>query len=131
MTNYQISDLLIRIKNASNARRKTVFLTYSKMNKAICDVLVKNKFLTSVKQEEQDGKNILTATIRYEKRIPAITDVKIISKPSLRVYVKAQTVPKRFRKGTGISVMSTNKGILTDQEAVKEEVGGELLFKIW
>src|SRR5258708_1864822 len=86
--NYIVSDFIIRIKNAAMAKRRKLSLPYSKMNKAIGNTLVKEGFLKDIKEEEVDGKKELIATVAYEKRIPIVTDVKIISKPSLRVYVK-------------------------------------------
>lgn len=129
--NYTIGDFIIRIKNAVMANRKTVELPYSKLCKAVGQVLVKEKFLTQIKEEELDGKKKLVAHIAYDKRMPAFTDVRLISKPSLRVYSKASDQSKLRGRGIGKIIVSTSKGIMTGQDAVKQGIGGELLFKVW
>lgn len=129
--NYKVSDLLIRIKNASLAKRRTVVVPYSKIVKEISSVLLKRNFLQEVKEEIQDRKKVLVLRIRYEKRRPVFTDVSIVSKPSLRVYTKAKSISKRKQKGQVIAILSTSQGILTGEEAQKKGVGGELLFEIW
>ncbi|HSW98004.1 MAG TPA: 30S ribosomal protein S8 [Candidatus Saccharimonadales bacterium] len=129
--NYTIGDFIIRIKNAVMAHRKTVDLPYSKLCKAVGQVLVKEKFLTQIKEEEIDGKKKLVAHLAYDKRIAAFTDVRLISKPSLRVYSKASDQSKLRGRGIGKIIVSTSKGIMTGQEAVKQGIGGELLFKVW
>lgn len=128
---YLVSDFIIRLKNAALARRREVILPYSKLNKAIGQVLVKNNILSSVKEETQDGKKVLVATIIFEKRLAAFTDVEVISKPSLRVYAGADDKVSLVGRGLGTTVVSTNQGVMTGREAVKKGVGGEVLFKIW
>lgn len=112
------------------AKRKEVVLPYSNINKAIAQVLLRQKYLLGAHEELLDEKKVLVATLRYERRNPVMTGVKIISKPSLRVYTKASQVHGLIR-GQGITLLSTSKGIMTEREAQKEGVGGELLFKIW
>lgn len=129
--NYQVADTVIRIKNAALAKRRKTFLPYSKMNKAIARILVKEQFLSGITEEEQDGRKVLVAAIAYDKRVPMFTDVTIVSKPSLRVYTKAKSMNRRPKKGLGVIVVSTSQGIMTEQEAAKKEIGGEMLFKIW
>lgn len=129
--NYQIADCIIRIKNAALSKRRKTFLPYSKMNKQIARILVKEQFLSGITQEEKDGRKVLVAAIAYDKKVPMLTDVAILSKPSLRVYSKAKNLSKRTRKGLGVIVVSTSQGVMTEAEAVKKEIGGELLFKIW
>lgn len=132
--NYKVSDLIIRIKNASLAKRKTVVVPYSKIAKEISSVLLKENFLQDVKEdmgEKKDKKKVLVLRMHYEKRRPVFTDVLIVSKPSLRVYEKAKNISRRERKGKHLTILSTSKGILTGEEAQKKGVGGELLFEIW
>ena len=129
--NYNVSDFIIRIKNATLARRKEVVLPFSNINKEIGKVLVKEGFLESIKEESEKGRKSLKAVVRYEKRIPVLTNVIIISKPSLRVYEPVKQVGAIERKGKKIVIMSTSKGILTGTEARKKGVGGEILFTIW
>ncbi|RJQ38721.1 30S ribosomal protein S8 [Candidatus Microgenomates bacterium] len=127
--NYQVSDFVTRIKNASLAKRKKVLMPFSRINKSIGEILVKENFLKELKEEIVEDRKFLSAYIRYEKREPIFNDALIVSKPSLRVYTKAKDVFKL--RGIGVSIFSTSKGIMTDKEAKKEGVGGELLFKIW
>lgn len=129
--NHKVSDLVIRIKNAAMARRRTVELPYSKLCLAIAKTLVKEKYLEDVKEQADKGKKSLIATIAYDKRMPVFTDVTILSKPSLRVYGRATRKHELEGKGLGTTVVSTSSGVMTGKEAVKKGVGGELLFRIW
>lgn len=131
MNTYSVSDFLIRLKNACLARRRTVTAPYSKLSKEISRVLVKNRFLESAKEESVEGRKVLHITLSYEKTRPVLSDVEIISKPSLRVYVGKNDMQKLQKRGYGISVLSTNKGILTAYEAKKQQIGGEFLFRVW
>lgn len=128
---YLVADFIIRLKNAALARRRDVVLPYSKLNKAIGQVLVKNRILKDLKEESKEGKKQLQATIIFEKRLATFTDVNIISKPSLRVYAEATDKVGLVGRGLGITIVSTNQGVMTGKEAVKKGVGGEVLFKIW
>ena len=129
--NYRISDLIIRIKNASRAKRKEVVLIDLKINRAVCKVLVKEGFLESFEGEIKDERKVLVAKIKYEKRNPVLTDVLVVSKPSLRRYATAADIPEIQRRGRHTIILSTNKGIMTGQEALKKNMGGEVLFRIW
>jgi small subunit ribosomal protein S8 len=112
------------------AKRKQVEFTYSKMSKEIAKVLVKENYLQDLKEETKDGRKILVGKIRYEKRMPVFSDCEVISKPSLRVYIEAKNL-KKIQGGLGISVISTNQGIMPGYQARKKGLGGEMLFKIW
>lgn len=129
--NYLVADVVIRIKNAYLAKRQETLLPYSKMSKSIADILVKERFLTSVKEETADGRKVLKVTLRYERRVPILTDAQVVSKPSLRVYANKKTMPTLQKKRLGLSVLSTNQGVMTEEEARKRGIGGEILFKIW
>lgn len=129
--NYQVADYIIRIKNASLAKRRVIVSPFGKVSKAIGNVLVKEGFLKTVKEETKDGKRVLTSVIAYDKRVPVLTDIKIISKPSLRSYVAKASLPRSQRPGMGVAIISTSLGIMTAKEAVKKGVGGELLFRVW
>ncbi|HSD98230.1 MAG TPA: 30S ribosomal protein S8 [Patescibacteria group bacterium] len=128
---YLVADFIIRLKNAAMARRRQVVLPYSKLNKAIGQVLVKQGILGSLKEESKDAKKTLVATINFEKRLAVFTDVTVISKPSLRVYASSDDKVGLVGRGLGITIVSTNQGVMTGREAVKKGVGGEVLFKIW
>lgn len=129
--NHIVSDFIIRIKNASRAHQKTVLLPYSKINKAIGNVMVAQGFLQDIKEEEQEGKKVLVGTVAYARRKPTLTDVEIISKPSLRVYTRVKHIEPMEQKGHIVSIISTSKGVMTGKEAAEKGVGGELLFRIW
>lgn len=128
--NYSVSDFIIRIKNAALAKRRSVILPYSNLNKAIGKILVKENFLNDIKESEVDKKKSLVASIRYEKRESVLNSVRVVSKPSLRIYIGAGDITKIERKGLKTIVLSTSKGVLTGKEAKEKEVGGELLFEI-
>jgi len=98
------------------------------MTKALSDVLVKERYLKSVKEDVVEGRKVLVGEIAYGKEEAAFSDVVLFSKPSLRVYVTAKD--KRLR-GLGVAVVSTNKGIMTGKEASEKGFGGELLFRVW
>lgn len=123
--------MIIRIKNAAMARRRSVELPYSKLCLAIAKTLVKEKYLVDVKEHADGGKKTLVATIAYEKRAPLFTDVVIMSKPSLRVYGRATKKQELQGRGLGTTIVTTSQGVMTGREAVKKGVGGELLFRIW
>ncbi len=127
---YHVADFIIRIKNASAARRKEVRMPYSKMSKSIAKVLVKEGFLADIKEVEEDGKKLLVAGIRFERRKPVVTDVQIISKPSLRMHLDTATLLKQQRRDAMTLIVSTSSGIMTGKDAIKKGIGGELLFKI-
>ena len=129
--NYHVADFILRLKNASLARRKQVMMPYSNINKAIGKTLVREGFLAEIKEEETDGKKTLIALLRYENRRPVISDVVIISKPSLRVYVNAKDIRSAAGRDAMTAVVSTNAGVMTGKDAAKKGVGGELLFRVW
>ncbi len=129
--NHRISDLIIRIKNAARAKRKEVVLDDLKINKAVCKVLVREGFLEDFASQVKNERKVLIAKIKYEKRNPVLTDVLVVSKPSLRRYATADQILGIQRKGKHIIILSTNKGIMTGREALKKNMGGEVLFRIW
>ena len=129
--NYHVSDFVMRIKNAYMAHRKEVTMPYSNINKAIGKVLVKQGFISEIKEAEDQGHHALHVLLRYVRRKPVVTNVKIISKPSLRVYLGTTAIAKEQRKDAMTSIVSTSQGIMTGKEAKTKGVGGELLFKIW
>lgn len=129
--NYTVGDFAIRIKNSVLARRRKVKFPYTKLTKNLAKLLSKERYLTNVKEEESDGKRILTAEITFQKRSAVFTDITIISKPSLRVYASKEELAKKLQKGIGIMVVSTNSGLMTGKEAIKKGLGGEILFAIW
>ena len=97
----------------------------------IAKVLVREGFLEEVKETRQDNRKVLNLRIKYNNRIPVITDTKIVSKPSLRVYSGSSNLVQHQKKGMYTLILSTSKGILTGDEAQKKNLGGEVLFRIW
>jgi len=128
--NYTIGDFVIQLKNAALARKKELYVPYSNTQKAIGKVLVKEGFLEDVKEEEIEGKKLLYVKLRYQRRRPTVTDITLISKPSLRVYIGSDEIAKKQGQAKTV-VLSTNMGLITGRDAIKKKVGGELLFKIW
>lgn len=129
--NYLVSDFVIRIKNSALSKRKEVVLPFSNINKEIGKVLVKEGFLESIKESEKNSKKELKAIIKYENRIPVLTDVIVISKPSLRVYSSSKKISDIQRRGKRKVIVSTNQGVMTAFDARKKGLGGEILFSIW
>lgn len=123
------TDFVSQLKNASLARKRTIIVPFVKLNKAIAKALVKEGFLEKATQESIDGRKFLSVSLRYTHRTPSISDILIISKPSLRVYVGTEEInTKQGRARTFI--LSTNQGVMSGKEAMKKKIGGELLFAI-
>lgn len=125
-----IADFIIRIKNAHMARKSVVEAPYSKVKKSIADILVSEGYLSSVEVKEQKPYNMLVVTLKYIGKQPAINEVKRVSKPGRRVYSPAATVPRSLG-GYGLTIISTSQGVMTDTQARKANIGGELLCQIW
>lgn len=121
-----IGDALIRIKNGYSVGKTEVDIKFSKLILKLMTLLQKEGYLSDVLQKE--GK--LVVTLKYDSRVPAVTDVKRVSKPSLRVYKGVRELP-RVLNGLGIAVISTPKGLMTDKEARKVKLGGEVLALVW
>lgn len=128
-TTDPIADMLTRIRNANAQRHATVDIPYSNEKKAIADILVNEGFVESMDILEDTHKTI-RLTLKYEGKTRVLQGLKRISKPGLRIYAGAQELP-RVLNGLGVAIISTNKGIMTDKLARKENVGGEVLAYIW
>ena len=126
-----IADLLTRIRNANNARKATVDVPWSRQKAEIARVLVEEGYLTGANVVEAAPRNVLRIDLRYAaQRRPVITGMRRVSRPSLRVYVGVKEIPA-VRRGLGVNVLSTPKGILVDRTARRERVGGEVICTIW
>lgn len=127
-----IADMLTRIRNANTAKHDTVDVPASKMKVAIADILVKEGYITKYDVEEIGNFKTIHMTLKYgkDKNEKIITGLKRISKPGLRVYANREELPKVLG-GLGVAIISTNKGVITDKEARKLNVGGEVLAFIW
>ena len=127
-----IADMLTRIRNANTAKHDTVEIPASKMKTAIAEILLKEGFIKAYDIKEEGSFGTIVITLKYgaDKNEKIITGLKRISKPGLRVYAGAEELPKVLG-GLGIAIISTNKGLLTDKEARKQNVGGEVLAFVW
>ncbi len=126
-----IADMLTRIRNANAMKYKEVSMPVSNVKKEIARILKNEGFIEDYKVVEEGAQGTLTLTLKYtNKKERVITGLKRISKPGLRVYAKSEEVPKVLN-GFGIAIISTSKGIMTDKEARKASLGGEVMAYIW
>ena len=125
-----ISDFLTRIRNASKAKKVKVEIPSSGVKKNLAEILKRQKFIEDYVLVEDNKQNILRIHLKYKNGAPAINGLKRISTPGLRVYKNSNELPKVLN-GLGIAVISTPKGLLTDKEAKRETVGGEVVCYIW
>lgn len=121
-----VADALIRIKNGYMVGKVEVWVRFSNLIERIMKLLQKHDYIDSFKQKE--GK--LLVTLKYNGRVPALTDIKRVSRPSLRVYKGVRELPSVLN-GLGVAIISTPKGVLSDREARKAKVGGEVLALVW
>ncbi|MDP3954780.1 MAG: 30S ribosomal protein S8 [bacterium] len=129
--NNKVSDMLIRIKNASMARHQSLELPYSTLAEDLAKLLLKNNYLERVKVEGKGVDQRIKIELKYKGKKSAITDLRQLSKPGLRRYLKAKEIVSLRRSGPGIVVLSTPQGLLTNFEARAKNTGGEILFEIW
>lgn len=125
-----IADLLTRIRNAAMVGKHEVRVPSSKLKKVVAEQLKKNKYLTDVKLEAGKPRDTLVITINKPGENSTINEITRMSKPGRRIYVGAGEIP-RVKSGRGLVLISTSKGVLTGQEAVKQRLGGELLLKVY
>lgn len=126
-----IADMLTRIRNANSMRYTEVKVPSSKIKVSIAKILKEEGFIKDYKIVNDDAQGTIILTLKYtDKKERVITGLKRISKPGLRVYAKGDEIPKVLN-GLGIAIISTSKGIMTDKEARKQNIGGEVLAYIW
>ncbi len=126
-----IADMLTRIRNAVSAKHDTVDIPASNMKKAIAQILKDEGYIRNMNQFDDGKQGIIRVTLKYTaNKKNVITGIKRISKPGLRVYAGKDEIPKVLG-GLGIAIMSTSKGVMTDNKARKEKVGGEVLAFVW
>ena len=131
MVNDTIADMLTRIRNANAMKYKTVEVPGTKMTKGIADILTKEGFIAGYDVNKLAVGEMLVLNLKYSKsKERVITGLKRISKPGLRVYAKADEMP-RVLNGLGIAIVSTSEGLMTDKEARSKKLGGEVLAYIW
>ena len=126
-----IADMLTRIRNANSAKHETVDIPASNMKKAIAQIILDEGYIASYKVIEDEKQGVIRVTLKYgENKSQVITGLRRVSKPGLRIYSNVEDMPK-VMKGLGIAIVSTSKGIMTDREARKQNVGGEVLAFVW
>lgn len=126
-----IADMLTRIRNAAHARHATVAIPSSKLKVAIADVLKREGYIQDYRVTPDAKQNVLHVELKYlEGNKSAIETIRRVSKPSIRVYVSKEKV-RPVRRFMGISILSTTQGVLTDREARRKGVGGEVLCEVW
>lgn len=125
-----IADFLTRIRNAVKARKKVVNIPSSNMKVRMAELLKENNFITDFSVTEDNKQNVITISLKYVDEVPSISGLKRISTPGLREYVAQDNVP-RVLNGLGVAFISTSKGLMTDKQARKEAVGGEVICHIW
>ena len=125
-----ISDMFVRIQNAYRAGHESVLIPHSKLKSAIADILEKNKFVVKSEKKGKKVRKFLEIALKYHEEVPALSGFKRVSKPSRRLYIdtKGLSAKKRSR---GVSILSTSRGLMTNHEAKKAGVGGEVLAEVW
>jgi len=125
-----ISDMLTIIRNGYAASKGEVRIPFSKLKKNLADKLKSLGFVEDVIQDEIEGKKFLSLKLRYKNGKPEIEGIKRISKPGLRVYKNKDKIPYVYG-GLGVAIISTSKGLLSDREARRSRIGGEILCEVW
>ena len=125
-----IADMLTRIRNANNAKHETVDIPASNMKKAIAEILVNEGYIKSYQIIEDGKQGVIRVTLKYAGKQKVIHGLRRVSKPGLRIYSNCEDMPK-VMNGLGVAIVSTSKGIMTDKQARKENVGGEVLAFVW
>ena len=127
-----IADFLTRIRNASSARKKVVEIPASNTKKALTKILFEKGYITNFMFEEDDKQGVIKIALKYNPstKTPAITELQRVSKPGLRKYASSSDLP-RILNGLGIAIVSTSQGVITDKEARKLNIGGEVLCYVY
>ena len=126
-----IADMLTRIRNASSAKHDSVAIPASNVKKAIAQILLDEGYIQSFTVEEDGKQGVIQIALKYgQNKSQIINGIRRVSKPGLRIYTNVEDMP-RVMKGLGIAILSTSKGIMTDKQARKANVGGEILAFVW
>ena len=125
-----IADMLTRIRNANTAKHDTVDIPASKMKVAIADILVNEGYIKGYNIVEDGKQGIIRITLKYNGKEKVIKGLRRVSKPGLRIYASAEDMP-RVMNGLGVAIVSTSKGLMTDKQARKSNIGGEVLAFVW
>ena len=131
---YPVANMLTTIMNAHAVNKESVVLPFSRMKFDIANILKVGGYISAVERKKRKAKKseqeFISVTLKYDEHGPAINGVKLISRPSRRMYIKADQI-RPVRSGYGIAVISTPKGIMSSKEARKQKLGGEILFEVW
>jgi small subunit ribosomal protein S8 len=125
-----ISNMLTAIRNAQAVGKATVDIPFSNLKYEIAKILEKEKFIEKAEKKGKKTKRFIEITLKYTEKTPAISGLKRISKPGQRIYLSWKEI-KRVKGGYGIGIISTSKGLMTDKEARKQKLGGEVIAEIW
>ena len=125
-----IADMLTRIRNANSAKHETVDVPASNMKKSIADILTAEGYIKGYQVVEDGKQGIIRITLKYQNKQRVIKGIRRVSKPGLRIYASCEEMPK-VMNGLGVAIVSTSKGIMTDKDARKLNVGGEVLAFVW
>jgi small subunit ribosomal protein S8 len=126
-----IADMITRLRNAQLARHDRCEMPHSKLKQHLAEVLKGEGYVDDVRSSEGEGQKVLTVVLRYGRdKTPAMDGIKRVSTPGRRVYVRHDRIGK-VCSGMGVSILSTSHGVMTDKEAKKQRVGGELLCEVW
>jgi len=125
-----IADMLSRIRNAIAVSKSEISMPHSIQKERVAAILVKNGFLNSVKTSQEDGWKVLNIVINDQDNSPSITEIKRLSRPGRREYVNAKEIPV-LKRGRGIIVISTSKGVMSGEDAKKQKLGGELICQVY
>lgn len=125
-----IADMLTRIRNANNAKHETVDIPASNLKKAIAEILTNEGYVKGYQMVNNGTQGLIRITLKYKGKEKVIKGLRRVSKPGLRIYSGCEDMP-RVMGGLGIAIVSTSKGIMTDKQARKENVGGEILAFVW
>ncbi len=128
MTNDPIADYLTRMRNAIKARHKIVEIPSSKIKKGLTEILFDSGYILNYKYEKRDSFEYIKIALKYDpvSKLPAIKELKRVSRPGLRKYADVDNLP-RVMNGLGIAILSTSKGLMTDKDSRKENIGGEVI----
>lgn len=125
-----ISDMIIRITNAQAVLRPTVSIPFSNFKYEIAKILEKEGFIEKLEEKGKKVKKIIEITLKYHDKEPIISGLKRVSKPGQRIYTEAKKI-KKLKGGYGLAIISTPKGLMTNKEAKKKKLGGEIIFEVW
>lgn len=128
---YPIADMLNKIKNAQAVNHSMVEVPFSNLKYEIAKLMEKNGLVEKVEKKGKKTKKIIEITLKYQDKVPAITRLKIVSRPGQRIYFDSTKLKKKAKGNYGLAIISTSKGLMTNKEASKQKIGGEMLCEIW